>query len=103
MSTYAWIAHACLPAASRKQLSNQAQDVAKFLDRLHAELRAASDQRAELKRTEEELARERKLRAFDIGDGWWQDIDSPETLAYALSVFDDRTSGYESEGAVSFV
>jgi DNA mismatch repair protein MutS2 len=46
--------------ASRNQLSNQAQDVAKFLDRLHAELRAASDQRAELKRTEEELARERK-------------------------------------------
>ncbi len=46
--------------ASKQQLSNQAQDVAKFLDRLHAELRVASDERAALKRTEEELARERK-------------------------------------------
>ena len=46
--------------ASRKQLTTQAQDVAKFLDRLHAELRAAADDRALLKRTEEDLARERK-------------------------------------------
>ncbi|ABF43299.1 MutS2 family protein [Candidatus Koribacter versatilis Ellin345] len=46
--------------ASKRQLSNQAQDVAKFLDRLHAELRAASDERASIKRTEEELVRERK-------------------------------------------
>jgi DNA mismatch repair protein MutS2 len=46
--------------ASRKQLTTQAQDVAKFLDGLHAELRAASEERAALKRTEEELARERK-------------------------------------------
>jgi DNA mismatch repair protein MutS2 len=46
--------------AARKQLSNQAQDVAKFLDRLHADLRAASDERAALKRTEEELARQQK-------------------------------------------
>ena len=30
-----------------------------------------------------QMARERKFRAFDIGDGWWQDIDSPEALAYA--------------------
>ena len=46
--------------ASKQQLSNQAQDVAKFLDRLHAELRVASEERAAIKRTEEELARERK-------------------------------------------
>ena len=46
--------------ASRRQLSTQAQDVAKFLDRLHAELRLTSDERALIKRTEEELNRERK-------------------------------------------
>ena len=34
------------------------------------------------------LAREKKLRAFDIGDAHWQDVDSPETLAYAENIFD---------------
>ena len=34
-----------------------------------------------------QLSRERKLRAFDIGDATWQDIDSPEALAYARSLF----------------
>ena len=46
--------------AARRQLTTQAQDVAKFIDRLHADLRAASDERAALKRTEEELSREKK-------------------------------------------
>jgi choline kinase len=35
-----------------------------------------------------QLAREQKLRAFDIGDAHWQDVDSPEALAHAESVFD---------------
>jgi 1L-myo-inositol 1-phosphate cytidylyltransferase len=35
-----------------------------------------------------QLARERKLRAFDIGDAHWQDVDSPEALAHAESIFD---------------
>ena len=34
-----------------------------------------------------QMARERKFRAFDIGDGWWQDIDSPEALAYARGLY----------------
>lgn len=50
-----------------------------------------------------QMARRRKLRAFDIGDGWWQDIDSPETLAYANSMFDDSASGYAGEGAMTLV
>lgn len=46
--------------AARKQLTTQTQDVAKFLDRLHADLRSASTERAALKTKEDELARERK-------------------------------------------
>jgi len=34
-----------------------------------------------------QLAQERKLRAFDIGDAHWQDVDSPEALAYAEDIF----------------
>jgi len=35
-----------------------------------------------------QLAREQKLRAFDIGDAHWQDVDSPEALAHAETIFD---------------
>jgi 1L-myo-inositol 1-phosphate cytidylyltransferase len=35
-----------------------------------------------------QLAREHKLRAFDIGEGQWHDVDSPEALAHAESIFD---------------
>ena len=35
-----------------------------------------------------QLAKEQKLRAFDISDAHWQDVDSPEALAHAESIFD---------------
>jgi choline kinase len=35
-----------------------------------------------------QLAREQKLRAFDIGDAHWQDVDSSEALAHAETIFD---------------
>jgi len=35
-----------------------------------------------------ELAQEGKLRAFDIGDGHWQDVDSPQALAHAEEIFE---------------
>ena len=35
-----------------------------------------------------QLAREQKLKAFDIGDAHWQDVDSPEALAHAEDIFD---------------
>jgi len=50
-----------------------------------------------------QMAHERKLRAFNIGEGWWQDIDSPETLAYVLSVFDDHAQPNVTHGAVYLV
>ena len=33
------------------------------------------------------LARERNLRAFEIGDAHWQDVDTPEALTHAESIF----------------
>ena len=36
------------------------------------------------------LGRQGKLRAFDIEDAAWQDVDTPEALAYAESIFDQQ-------------
>lgn len=33
------------------------------------------------------LCHERKLKAFDVGDGHWQDVDTPEAFAYTESIF----------------
>ena len=39
-----------------------------------------------------QLAREGSLRALDIGEAQWQDVDTPEALAHAESVFDPSFS-----------
>jgi choline kinase len=36
------------------------------------------------------LGREGRLRAFDIEDAVWQDVDTPEALAYAESIFEQQ-------------
>ena len=35
-----------------------------------------------------QLAQERKLKAFDVGDGHWQDVDTPEAFVYTQSIFE---------------
>ena len=35
-----------------------------------------------------QLGQERKLKAFDIGGGHWQDVDTPEAFAYTESIFE---------------
>jgi len=45
--------------AARSRLSSQARDVGQFLDRLHAELRQAEDERLRLKNREAEVEREK--------------------------------------------
>ncbi len=56
--------HAVIEAA-RARLGTQARDVAEFLDRLHAELRAAEGERLRLKSREQELEHERAQLAAE--------------------------------------
>jgi DNA mismatch repair protein MutS2 len=52
-------------SSARSRLTSQAQDVSRFLDRLHADLRAADQQRAALKTREQELDREKSHLAAE--------------------------------------
>ena len=46
------------------------------------------------------LAQKRKLRAFDIGGGHWQDVDSPQALEHVERIFDRDFSGKQAESLV---
>lgn len=56
-----------------------------LFDRLEA---AKKDGNCSLSDGMRRLGRERKLRAFDVGDRHWQDVDTPESFAYTESIFD---------------
>jgi DNA mismatch repair protein MutS2 len=58
-------------AAARRQLSQQTEDIAHFLDRLHAELAAVDRERAALRQRESEVERE-KLRLEAEGLKEWK-------------------------------
>jgi 1L-myo-inositol 1-phosphate cytidylyltransferase len=75
-----------------KEIANyDALDTGMFLcnpvlfDRLDA---ATKDGNCSLSDGMRQLARERKLRALEVAEAHWQDLDTPEALAYAESVFD---------------
>jgi choline kinase len=46
------------------------------------------------------LAQQRKLRAFDIGGGHWQDVDSPEALEHVERIFHRDFGGKQAESLV---
>ncbi len=52
-------------SAARQRMSSQAQDVSRFLDRLHTELRQVDNERAALRTREEEITRERNHLAVE--------------------------------------
>ena len=52
-------------AAARERLTSQAQDVARFLDRLHSDLRAIDHERVQLGNAQQEVARERNHLAAE--------------------------------------
>ena len=56
-----------------------------LFDRLEAEVKNGDCSLSDGMRS---LAQDWKLRAFDIGDGHWQDVDSPQALAHAEEIFD---------------
>jgi 1L-myo-inositol 1-phosphate cytidylyltransferase len=56
-----------------------------LFDRLES---ATKDGNCSLSDGMRQLAGERRLRALEIGDGQWQDLDTPEALAHAEGVFD---------------
>ena len=49
------------------------------------------------------LGQSGRFRAFDIGDASWQDVDTPEALTYAESIFDGQFSCVPIKEAVSHV
>ena len=51
--------------AARAKLGTQARDVGEFLDKLHADLRAADNERAQLRKREEDLDQEKKRLAVE--------------------------------------
>jgi choline kinase len=36
------------------------------------------------------MAGDKKVRAIDIGDAWWQDVDTPQMLKYAERQMSER-------------
>lgn len=57
-------------AAARSQLNTQTQDIASFLDRLHAQLEELDEERRHVRQLEQELARERNRLATEGMKEW---------------------------------
>ena len=77
--------------AARRQLSHQTEDIAHFLDRLHADLAAVDRERASLKQREAEVERERqRLEAEGLKEWKAKVRELEQQLAALLKDFEFR-------------
>ena len=77
--------------AARRQLSHQTEDIAHFLDRLHADLAAVDRERAALRQRENEVERERQRLEADGLKEWKAKVRELELqLAALLKDFEFR-------------
>ena len=78
-------------AAARRQLSHQTEDIARFLDRLHADLAAVDRERASLRQRESEVERERqRLEAEGLKEWKAKVRELEQQLAALLKDFEFR-------------
>jgi DNA mismatch repair protein MutS2 len=78
-------------AAARRQLSHQTEDIAHFLDRLHADLAAVDRERAALRQRESEVERERqRLEAEGLKEWKAKVRELEQQLAGLLKDFEFR-------------
>jgi DNA mismatch repair protein MutS2 len=77
--------------AARRKIGTQTQDVARFLDKLHSELREAESERAKLQTREQEVAREReRLEREGLQDQRRQVREMEQKLDSVLRDFEYR-------------
>jgi DNA mismatch repair protein MutS2 len=78
-------------AAARKQLSHQTEDIAHFLDRLHADLAAVDRERASLRQREADVERERQRLETEGLKEWKAKVrELEQQLAALLKDFEFR-------------
>ena len=78
-------------AAARRQLSHQTEDIARFLDRLHADLAAVDRERAALRQRESEVERERQRLETEGLKEWKAKVrELEQQLAALLKDFEFR-------------
>jgi DNA mismatch repair protein MutS2 len=78
-------------AAARRQLSHQTEDIAHFLDRLHADLAAVDRERAALRQRESEVERERQRLETEGLKEWKAKVrELEQQLAALLKDFEFR-------------
>jgi DNA mismatch repair protein MutS2 len=78
-------------AAARRQLSHQTEDIARFLDRLHADLAAVDRERAALQQREGEVERERQRLETEGLKEWKAKVrELEQQLAALLKEFEFR-------------
>lgn len=73
-----------ITTAARARLSRQTEDIASFLDQLHAQLTAADQERAHLRQREQEVAREKSRLEVEGLKEWRQKVRDLEQQMQSL-------------------